>query len=105
MKFTLARYAAAVFSGLFTFWLLRRVMDRDTSSAHAAIQRQWLVVGLLLAGAYVVLRHRHYEGPPGQPDGTRATSPARSRQLGFLGWVFLFTGAFMAFRLLWQMSA
>jgi hypothetical protein len=101
MKLPKVQQALPVITGLLTFWLLRRFMDRDGASVHAAIQRQWLVVGLLLAGAYVVLRFRGTDAGPNGKEGVRAISPTRYRQLGLVGWVFLFAGVVMAGRLLW----
>ena len=68
------RYAQIVFNafvGLLVLWILRTNMDRDIDSARAAIQRGWLVVGILFAGAYVILRCRKEDREYYQPSSSQ----------------------------------
>jgi hypothetical protein len=102
MKFPKAQVLFSLLVGCGVYWVLGRTMDSDGSSAHAAVQRQWLVVFLLTAGAYVIFKYRHAAGgeqPAGKPAGDIAK---RARNLGAVGWVFAVVGVVMALRLIWR---
>ncbi len=100
MKLTKAQLVLAVLSGLLTWWILGRVMDRDIESAHASMQRQWLVVGLLLAGGYVVFRYRRIDREHYRPGNSREAVSKRYRMLGVVAWGFVITGSLMVLRLI-----
>jgi len=99
------RYAQIVFNafvGLLVLWILRTNMDRDIDSARAAIQRGWLVVGILFAGAYVILRCRKEDREYYQPSSSQEAASIRYRNLGVVAWGFIIVGAVMAIRLVWR---
>ncbi len=85
--------------GVIVFVALSRFMDRDSTSVRAASQRAWLVVGLLLAGAYVIFQGRKGDSEHYQASLSPRAMTRRHRLLGLLAWFFIFVALVIGGRL------